>query len=121
MLIYITLCFIPLIAMFICIAVLTKGFKVWKGLLSCVLGLAAVIPIAIMQMFVGGLLSAKNLFGVLISALIVNGLIEEAIKMVFMFLLPAKNTRESLFFFVRNAKRTGFRLLRNSILPYQRF
>ncbi len=98
MLIYITLCFIPLIAMFICIAVLTKGFKVWKGLLSCVLGLAAVIPIAIMQMFVGGLLSAKNLLGVLISAIIVNGLIEEAIKMLFMFLLPAKNTRESLFF-----------------------
>ncbi|MCR5763032.1 MAG: PrsW family intramembrane metalloprotease [Treponema sp.] len=96
--VYIALCFIPLIAMFICIALLAKGFKVWKGLVACLLGLAAVIPIAIMQMFVGGLLSAKNLLGVLISAIIVNGLIEESIKMLFLFLLPSKNTRESLFF-----------------------
>ena len=78
---YIALCFIPLIAMFICIAVMAKGFKLWKGLLACILGLAAVIPIAIMQLFVGALISAKNLQGSLISAIVVNGLIEESIKM----------------------------------------
>ncbi len=98
MVMYITLCFIPLVAMFICIAVLAKGFKIWKGLVSCILGLAAVVPIAVMQLFVGGLFSAKNLLGILISAIIVNGLIEESIKMLFLFLLPAKNTRENLFF-----------------------
>ncbi len=95
---YIALCFIPLIAVFICVAVMAKGFKLWKGLLACILGLAAVIPIAIMQLFVGALISAKNLQGILISAIVVNGLIEESIKMLFMFLLPAKNTRENLFF-----------------------
>lgn len=98
MFIYIALCFIPLIAVFICIAVLAKGFKVWKGLFACLLGLAAVLPIAIMQTFVGGFLSAKNLWGVLLSAIILNGFIEEAIKMALLFIMPAKHTKLHLFF-----------------------
>ena len=98
MLTYVALCFIPLIAVFVCIAILSEEFKIWKGLVACLLGLASVIPIAVMQTFVGTVLSARTLWGVLFSAILLNGLIEEAIKMAFLFIQPVKNTRIQLFF-----------------------
>ena len=94
------LCFIPLITVFICVAILVKGFSVTRGLVSCALGLLAVIPIAAMQFFVGksGFFAATTLPVMLVEALVLNGIVEESIKMGVLFLLPAKKMNQKEFF-----------------------
>ena len=96
----VAICFIPLAAFFVCVALLAKKFSVLRGLVSCALGLLAVIPIAVIQFFVGksSFFAGQTLPVMLISALIVNGLIEESIKMAVLFLLPAKKMDLSEFF-----------------------
>ena len=92
-------CFIPLIALFICLKILIKEFKTLTGLIAILLGLLAVIPIAAIQFFISNSnFTAASLGAILLQAILFNGLIEESIKMAFIFLLPAKKTNPASFF-----------------------
>ncbi|HAO29761.1 MAG TPA: hypothetical protein DCQ43_00285 [Treponema sp.] len=88
----IAICFIPLVALTLCLILLVREIKVVHVLLSALLGLLTVIPIALLQMLVERipLFEAQTLGAVLVHSLIINGLIEETLKMCFLFLLPAK-------------------------------
>ncbi len=94
----IALCFIPLAAVFLGIALLAKDFKIRYGLFACALGLAAVIPIAVIQVLSQDFFEAKTLGMVFIRALLFNGLIEESIKTLIFFLMPAKKLELKNFF-----------------------
>ena len=96
----IAICFIPLAATFVCFALLVPEFKIRWGLLSCFLGLLAVIPIAAIQFILERIpfFEATSLGIVLLEALILNGLVEEAIKMGLLALLPAKKFELPAFF-----------------------
>ena len=66
---------------------------------SCILGLIAVVPIAALQF----LLDSRNIFSasspasILVSALILNGLTEETIKMALLSAMPAKQMKPAAF------------------------
>lgn len=96
----IAICFIPLIAVFICFAILIKKFKTSWGLLSCLLGLISIIPIAAVQLFLdkSQLIKVTSLGAVLLEDLVLNGIVEESIKMGLLFILPAKKTNLKTFF-----------------------
>lgn len=96
----IAVCFIPLITVFVCLVLLVDNFQIKWGLLSCLLGLFAVVPIAAIQFGVQHLsfFQVETLDAVLIQALIINGLIEESIKMGLLFVLPAKKMNFIPFF-----------------------
>src|SRR5574344_447508 len=88
----VAICFIPLVAFFICVKLLVPQVKISWGLISCLLGLCAVIPIAAIQLFLDKIkfFTTTSLASVLLQALVLNGLIEETIKMLLLFILPAK-------------------------------
>lgn len=96
----IAFCFIPLIAFFICLILLSKHFNFFKGLFACLIGLFSVVPIAAIQFVLDAnhLFSATSLGAVLLESIILNGLIEEAIKMGLLFLVPHKKVQLSEFF-----------------------
>jgi RsiW-degrading membrane proteinase PrsW (M82 family) len=96
----IAICFIPLAAVFICFVLLVPGFKTRWGLLACLFGLLAVIPIATLQFGIEkiNLIEATSLGIVLLEALVLNGLIEESLKMGLLFVLPSKDIVLSAFF-----------------------
>ena len=91
------LCFIPLVALYLCLALLVQGFRKLTGLWACVLGLLALIPAEIFLMFVGTRLPDNTLLGMLVKCILL-ALIEEGIKMLLLFLLPAKKTPLPVFF-----------------------
>lgn len=94
------LCFAPLVATFLIFVIVIKDLRLLSALWACVLGLAAVLPIAFVQLFVGGF-SAFNGSGfasLLLTAIVFNGVIEEAFKMLFLLLLPRKKTTVAAFF-----------------------
>lgn len=84
------LCFVPLIAVFVCAKILVKEFCWWKGLICLALGFVAVAPIAGMQWLFenNNFIAAKTTGAVLLSALILNGLIEELIRTAVLFATP---------------------------------
>lgn len=97
----IALCFIPLIAYFICFALLSDEFKIGTAFLSILMGLLAVIPIAAAQFALEyfNLLSARTLIGLLVQAIVLNGLIEELLKAVVLLPVNAKKIKLSTFVF----------------------
>ena len=97
-------CFLPLVVFVSCAAILSREFKLWKILLACLLGMLTVLPIALLQSAINGmkLLNLNGLQGLLISAIILNGLVEECIKALLLFILPSSATTET------KAKRTFF-------------
>ena len=90
-------CFVPLLAFVSCVSILCKDYKLWKALLACLLGLLTVLPIAVLQHAIDGmrLVNLNGLKGVLISAIVLNGLVEECVKALFLFILPARGDSES--------------------------
>ncbi len=92
------LCFIPLLTAFLCFALLAKDFKIGKGLLACILGIIAVVPIAALQFFLDSrnVFSASGPASILLSALILNGLIEESIKAALLCAMPSKRVQYSI-------------------------
>lgn len=96
----IVFCFIPLIAFFICLKLLLSGFKFLKGLIACLLGLFSVIPIAAFQFLLDAqhVFSASTLLTVLLQSIILNGLIEESIKMGLLFIIPSKDMELKEYF-----------------------
>ncbi len=67
------LCLIPLVVLFICLALLVQDFKCSKGLWACALGLLAVIPCVLLHMFFidSGGLPVQSLVALLLEMLLV--------------------------------------------------
>ena len=88
----IILCFIPLIAAFLIFAF---ALKVNAGHLSIaiLLGLAAVIPISVIQFFLPSLniLTSMPILREILKSLFLYGLVEEILKCVFVLPLPKKD------------------------------
>ena len=88
----IILCFIPLIAGFL---IFTFAFKSNAGHLSIavLLGLAAVLPISVIQFFLPSLniLSSQPILREILKSLLLYGLVEEILKCVFVLPLPKKD------------------------------
>lgn len=88
----IILCFIPLIAGFL---IFTFAFKFNAGHLSIavLLGLAAVLPISVIQFFLPSLdiLTSMPLLREILKSLFLYGLVEEALKCIFLLPLPKKD------------------------------
>ena len=88
----IILCFIPLITGFL---IFTFAFKLNAGHLSIavLLGLAAVLPISVIQFFLPSLniLTSMPLLREILKSLFLYGLVEEALKCIFLLPLPKKD------------------------------
>jgi hypothetical protein len=84
----------PLALVFVLCVIFVKGLKITHALLAVVLGLLVLIPVVLLQMIVRPLpfFTSRRLIGVLLTALLFNGIIEEGIKMGGIFVLPSKNT-----------------------------
>lgn len=104
------LCFIPLVVLFISFCLLVPQYKTLHGLFACLLGLLCVAPIAVLQFVVESVpfFNATSLALLFLRAVVINGLIEETIKMLIMFLLPKKTVALPAFF--ANALLCGFAL-----------
>ncbi len=91
-------CFLPLIVFVACVSILCKDYRIWKALLACLLGMLTVLPIAALQSAIKGfkLLNMDGLKGVLISAIVLTGLIEECVKAALLFILPYRSSVVSL-------------------------
>ncbi len=86
------LCFIPLLAGFL---IFTFAFKANAGHLSIavLLGLAAVLPISVIQFFLPSLniLSSQLILREILKSLLLYGLVEEILKCLFVLALPKKD------------------------------
>lgn len=97
-----TVCFLPLIFAVVFAVLKVEGFK-WSYVLGALaIGFGAIVVIIVVQTTVlsVNLFSVNSLRGVFVSALVLNGLIEESIKMVFLFFLPGKKMTCKVFFTV---------------------
>ncbi|MBO4533333.1 MAG: PrsW family intramembrane metalloprotease [Treponema sp.] len=85
------LCFIPLILAFLIFAL---GFKINAGQLciAVLLGLAAVLPISVIQFFLPSLniLQDQLILRAILKSLLLYGLVEECLKCIFVLALPKK-------------------------------
>ena len=97
---FLSLCFIPLVALFLILVILVKGFKIYHGLLAIALGIIAVIPIAFVQYFVLNLpiFTTDTVVSLLITTILFNGVIEETLKMLCLLILPQKKMPLAAFF-----------------------
>ena len=89
-------CFLPLVVFICCVQILVKDGRLWRSLLACLLGMLTVLPIAALQSAINGtkLLNLKGLVGILISAIVLNGLVEECVKAALLFILPLRKDGE---------------------------
>jgi hypothetical protein len=89
----ILLCFVPLVFVVALCVVCVKGLKIKSALLAVALGLLVLIPVVLLQALVRPLplFTSRRLIGVLLTALLFNGIIEETIKMCGLFIFPSKN------------------------------
>ncbi len=85
------LCFVPLIILFLIFAL---GLKIKAGHLAIavLLGLAAVLPISVIQFFLPSLniLSSQPIIREILKSLFLYGLVEEVLKCVFILPMPKK-------------------------------
>ncbi|HAH63569.1 MAG TPA: hypothetical protein DCL73_15905 [Treponema sp.] len=93
------LCFVPYIVVFLLLKFLGK-VKITAELLATLLGLLAVLPITFLQFYIRGFpfFNRDTWSGELLKAVFFNGLIEEVLKMLVMFLLPSKKITLGKFF-----------------------
>lgn len=97
----VVICIIPVLASLVCMILIIEEFRLRHGLLALTAGLFSVVPIAAIQFFINGLWlsSPHSLSGVLFRSLLINGVVEEAIKMAVLFVLPSKKMTLRSFFF----------------------
>ncbi len=83
---------VPIIAVLLCFILLVKEMNVLRGIFSCLLGLIALIPIEIILIFASKLaiFSSISQGAILLRCFVLNGIVEEGIKMAVLALLPAK-------------------------------
>ncbi|MCR5605400.1 MAG: PrsW family intramembrane metalloprotease [Treponema sp.] len=94
------LSFIPLIALIAIFKFAIKGYKLHYGLIAVVIGLFSIIPITCIQyiMLYMPFFSTQTILGLLAKTILINGLIEETIKMLFMLLIPFKKQNKASYF-----------------------
>ena len=101
MILYVTLamCFLPLLAGIVFSAVKVPSLKLSYSVWAVGAGFAALVPIIVIQFVIRRFFnfSPASLAAVFLSALLFNGLIEETVKAVFLFLLPVKAVPLSAF------------------------
>lgn len=101
MILYVTLalCFLPLLVGIVFSAVKVPSFKLSYSVWAVGAGFAALVPIIVIQFVIRRFFhfSPASLAAVFLSALLFNGLIEETVKAVFLFLLPVKAVPLSAF------------------------
>ncbi|MFC2420400.1 MAG: PrsW family glutamic-type intramembrane protease [Treponema maltophilum] len=101
MILYVTLamCFLPLLAGIVFSAVKVPSFKLSYSVWAVGAGFAALVPIIVIQFVIRRFFnfSPASLAAIFLSALLFNGLIEETVKAVFLFLLPVKAVPLSAF------------------------
>ncbi|MBP3771690.1 MAG: PrsW family intramembrane metalloprotease [Treponema sp.] len=92
--------FIPALLFFALAVILNKNLKIRYCLLSGLLALLTVIPTSLIQYYVLELpiFTAYTFIAVMITAILFKGLIEEAMKMLFLCLIPQKKQILSAFF-----------------------
>lgn len=93
------LCFVPLIVMFFFVRRFAQVGTI-VCLYAVLLGLLAVAPISILQFYVADIpiLNSNHWITQLLRAVLFNGLIEEFIKIIFIFFLPSKRLSLGNFF-----------------------
>lgn len=92
------LCYVPLILVSIILGIKNKNIKWYSFVLVIILGMIAVIPTVLLQMFIPTFTnSGKTLVDVLISALII-ALIEEVCKALSLFCISVKKHEIKDFF-----------------------
>ncbi|WP_314743203.1 PrsW family glutamic-type intramembrane protease [Treponema lecithinolyticum] len=98
---YITLalCFAPLIVEIVFSLIKISSFRLSQAGWAVAAGFAAIVPIIIVQYILQQTdwFSVSSMPSLLAEALIFNGLIEEAVKMLFLFFLPAKKIKLPVF------------------------
>ena len=96
---YITLalCFAPLIVEIVFSLIKISSFRLSQAGWAVAAGFAAIVPIIIVQYILQQTdwFSVSSMPSLLAEALIFNGLIEEAVKMLFLFFLPAKKIKKA--------------------------
>ena len=92
--------FIPAALFFVLAVILNKELKIRYCLIAGVLALLIVIPTSVIQFYVLSLpiFTGYTFASVMITAILFNGLIEEAMKMLFLCLVPQKKQILSTFF-----------------------
>lgn len=93
------LCFVPYVIIFLLIKIIGH-IKISIGLLASLLGLIAVLPITFLQFYIAGIpfFKGDGWSSELLKAVLFNGLIEESLKMIVLFLLPSQKTTLGKFF-----------------------
>lgn len=94
------LCFLPVIFLLTFLIVFTKNVKFYYYLISVGLGILAVIPASFIQYFAFKIpiFASANFVSVLLSSLLLNGLVEESVKLGFECFIPRKNLSFPAFF-----------------------
>ncbi len=95
------ICFLPFILLFTGCAVFAKS-KVLYLAIASLLGLIAVLPVSFIQFWMedvfSNLLNKNGLISMFLKALIINGLLEEGLRLIFMAFIPAKKNSLKQFF-----------------------
>ena len=93
------ICFVPLILITAVLLAVCKKLTAGSALISILSGLAAIIPIAVIQFFLLSLpiFSSTKLVSVFLTAVLFNGLIEETIKMLMLMIIPGKKKDAATF------------------------
>jgi len=86
------ICFVPLILLTAVLLAVCKKLTVGSALISILSGLAAIIPIAVIQFLLLSLpiFKSTKIVSVFLTAVLFNGLIEETIKMLMLMIIPGK-------------------------------
>ena len=94
-------CFVPLMLIFAAFYAFVPNLKITDALLSVLAGLLAIIPAGALNIFVfsGIAEQAKTLSQVFTRDLILNGLAEEVIKMIFIYIFISRKLELKTFFF----------------------
>lgn len=95
------LCFIPLVGAF-CIQTFALKMKIPYQLLALLYGLICVLPVSVIQYFLGQFqfFHDNRLVFILLKSILLYGLIEEGMKFAFANLLPSKNQTIKDFLFL---------------------
>ena len=90
-------CFLPLVIFILILLITKQDIKLSFSTAAVLLGLAPLIPAAVLQLVIPQL-EYSSLLMVLISTLLYNGLIEEGMKAGFLFLFPSSKVSYKQFF-----------------------
>lgn len=98
----ISLCFIPLVLCLVLFKLCSK-IRISTELVACLAGLVAVLPISFIQFLIVYYFpnlgeSGTHLFPLFLKTLVINGVIEEGLKLVFLLFIPRKHTEFPHYF-----------------------